>query len=158
MSHFINKASSFRYIMLHSTNKASSFRYIMLHSINKASTFRYIMLHSINKASLFRYIMLYSINKASIFRYIMMHSINKASTFILPITRRQILDSKLKECSDDNFKFDENGSKLSKRVENIVTSNFSFSHSVFKRLVSQGCQKVSLCGNGLNSVTFRDIT
>ena len=28
-------------------------------------------------------------------------------------------------------------------------SNFSFSHSVFKRLVSQGRQKVSLCGNGL---------
>ena len=24
-----------------------------------------------------------------------------------------------------------------------------FSHSVFKGLVSQGCQKVSLCGNGL---------
>ena len=32
----------------------------------------------------------------------------------------------------------------------LVTSNFSFSHSVFKRLVSQGRQKVSLCGNGLN--------
>ena len=32
-------------------------------------------------------------------------------------------------------------------------SNFSFSHSVFKRLVSQGCQKVSLCGNGLNPNT-----
>ena len=30
----------------------------------------------------------------------------------------------------------------------LVTSNFSFSHSVFKRLVSQGRQKVSLCGNG----------
>ena len=29
-------------------------------------------------------------------------------------------------------------------------SNFSFSHSVFKRLISQGRQKVSLCGNGLN--------
>ena len=29
-------------------------------------------------------------------------------------------------------------------------SNFSFSHSVFKRLVSQGRQKVLLCGNGLN--------
>ena len=28
-------------------------------------------------------------------------------------------------------------------------SNFSFSHSVFKRLVSQGHQKVSLCGTGL---------
>ena len=75
----------------------------------------------------------------------------------IPITRRQILDSsKLKEFADDNFKFDENGSKLSKRVENtwekeksLVTGNFSFSHSVFKRLVSQGHQKVSLCGNGL---------
>ena len=31
----------------------------------------------------------------------------------------------------------------------LVTSNFSFSHSVFKRLVSQRRQKVSLCGNGL---------
>ena len=33
----------------------------------------------------------------------------------------------------------------------LVTSNFSFSNSVFKRLVSQGRQKVSLCGNGLKS-------
>ena len=32
----------------------------------------------------------------------------------------------------------------------LVASNFSFSHSVFKRLVSKGHQKVSLCGNGLN--------
>ena len=31
----------------------------------------------------------------------------------------------------------------------LDTSNFSFSHSVFKKLVSQGRQKVSLCGNGL---------
>ena len=31
----------------------------------------------------------------------------------------------------------------------LVMSNFSFSHSVFTRLVSQGHQKVSLCGNGL---------
>ena len=38
-----------------------------------------------------------------------------------PITRRQILDSsKLKEFADDNFKFDENGRKLSKWVENTV--------------------------------------
>ena len=37
------------------------------------------------------------------------------------ITRRQILDSsKLKKFADDNFKFDENGRKLSKRVENTV--------------------------------------
>ena len=33
----------------------------------------------------------------------------------------------------------------------LVTSNFSISHSVFKRLVSQGRQNVSLCGNGLKN-------
>ena len=39
----------------------------------------------------------------------------------IPITRRQILDSsKLKEFADDNFKFDENGKKLSKQVKNTV--------------------------------------
>ena len=38
-----------------------------------------------------------------------------------PITRRQILDSsKMKAFADDNFKFDENGRKLSKPVENTV--------------------------------------
>ena len=46
----------------------------------------------------------------------------------------------LKEFADNNFNFDENGRKLSKWVENtvgkeklLVTSNFAFSHSVFKR-------------------------
>ena len=35
--------------------------------------------------------------------------------------RRQILDSsKLKKYADDSFKFDENGRKLSKRIENTV--------------------------------------
>ena len=33
-----------------------------------------------------------------------------------------------------------------------VMSNFSFSHSVFKRLVSQGRQEVSFCGNGLKTL------
>ena len=38
-----------------------------------------------------------------------------------PMSRRQISDSsKLKEFADDNFKFDENGRKLSKRVENTL--------------------------------------
>ena len=38
-----------------------------------------------------------------------------------PITRRQILDSsKLKEFADNNFKFDENGRKLSKLVKKTV--------------------------------------
>ena len=39
----------------------------------------------------------------------------------LPFPKRQILDSfKLKEFADNNSKFDENGKKLSKRVENTV--------------------------------------
>ena len=48
---------------------------------------------------------------------------NKLQTnlFIQPITRRQLLvSSKQKEFADDKFKFDANGRKLSKRVENTV--------------------------------------
>ena len=42
-------------------------------------------------------------------------------TPIQPFPKRQILDSyKLKEFADDNFKFDENGRKLFKWVENTV--------------------------------------
>ena len=60
---------------------------------------------------------------------------------LLPITRRQILhSSKLKEFADDNFKFDgygesyPNGQKtLWEKEKLLVTSNFSFSHSVFKK-------------------------
>ena len=43
------------------------------------------------------------------------------SVFVKPITSQQNLDSsKLKEFADNNFKFDENGRKLSKQVENTV--------------------------------------
>ena len=43
------------------------------------------------------------------------------SRYTIPITRRQVLDSsKLNEFADNNFKYDENGRKLSKRVENTV--------------------------------------
>ena len=63
----------------------------------------------------------------------------------------------MKEFADDNFKFDENGRKLSKQVENTVGKGeiacykqFLLFSSVFKRLVSPRRQKVSLCGNGLN--------
>ena len=39
----------------------------------------------------------------------------------IPFPKRQTLDpSKLKEFADDNFKFDENGRRSSKRVENTV--------------------------------------
>ena len=37
----------------------------------------------------------------------------------------------------------------------LLTSNFSFSHSVFKRPVFQRRQKVSLCGNGLSHFLFQ---
>ena len=61
------------------------------------------------------------------------------------VLKRQVLDSsKLREFADDNFKLDENGGKFSKRVENTVgkgkiarDSNFSFSHTVFKRTEQQ---------------------
>ena len=57
-----------------------------------------------------------------------------------PFLKRQILDSsKLKEFADNNFEFDENDRKLSKRVETLCQkekflfmSNSSFFHSVSK--------------------------
>ena len=43
------------------------------------------------------------------------------TTKLLTLPNRQSLDSsKLKECADNNFKFDENGRKLSKRIENTA--------------------------------------
>ena len=56
----------------------------------------------------------------------------------------------------DNFEFNQNGIRFSKRVENamgkgklLVTSNSSFSHSVFKRLVLQTSKNQGLFGKGL---------
>ena len=77
--------------------------------------------------------------------------------FLLPFPKWQILDpSKLKEFADDNSKFDENGKKLSKRVENtvgkgklLITSNFSFFNIVFQRLVLQTRKNQGLFGKGL---------
>ena len=66
----------------------------------------------------------------------------------LTLSQKTILDSsKLKEFAYDNSKIHESGRNVSKWVDNtvgereiarlLVTSNFSFSHSVFKRLVLQ---------------------
>ena len=60
--------------------------------------------------------------------------------------------SKLKEFADDDFKFDKNGRKLSKSVENTVAKQGNcssrtispFPHSVFKRLVLQTRKKTGL--------------
>ena len=74
-----------------------------------------------------------------------------------PLPDNKIFDwSKLKSFADDKLNVTKMIISVFDRVENIVgkgeiacTSNFSFSHNVFKRLLSQRRQKVSLCGNGL---------
>ena len=67
--------------------------------------------------------------------------------------------SKLKEFADDNFKFDENGRKFSKRVENTV-GNGEIAHyeqfllfpQCFKRLVMQTRKNQGLFGKGLKCI------
>ena len=51
------------------------------------------------------------------------------------------------------------GRKHWEKEKLLITSNFSFSQSVFKKLVSQGRQKVSLCGNGLTGkvISWRSV-
>ena len=77
-----------------------------------------------------------------------------------PFPKGQILDtSKLKEFTDDTFRFDGNGRKFSKLVENNVGKGevagfeqFSFSHCVSKRLVLQTCKNQGLFGKGLTCI------
>ena len=79
-----------------------------------------------------------------------------------PFSKRQILDSsKLKVFTGDNFKVDENNGSSLKRYKTLwkkekllVTSNFSFSQGVFKRLLLQTCKKKGLFGEGLKSEKF----
>ena len=60
-------------------------------------------------------------SKYSLANPLYLSHLNNSSEKASSITRRQILDfSKLKEFTDDNFKFDENGRKSSKWVENTV--------------------------------------
>ena len=77
-----------------------------------------------------------------------------------PFPHDKILDqTKLKAFADDKLNVKKMIISVNDRIEKIVgkgeivcTSNFSFSHNVFKRLLSQTYQKVSLCGNGLNTM------
>ena len=61
--------------------------------------------------------------------------------------------SKLKQFAEDNFKFDENGRKLSRRVENTVAKGEIAGYEqflVFPQCFQKDCfSGVSLCGNGL---------
>ena len=77
-------------------------------------------------------------------------------TLLNPFPNDKHLDSsKLKEFADDNLKFDKIGRKLSKRVENmwekeklLVTSNFSFSHTVFKDMYGRHVKTRACLGEG----------
>ena len=79
--------------------------------------------------------------------------------YINPLPDNKILDwSKLKQSANDNFKFDENTRKFSKRVENTVGKGeiahyeqFLLFPQCFQKACFPGASKVSLCGNGLNS-------
>ena len=78
-----------------------------------------------------------------------------------PFPKQQILSpNKLKGFADDNFEFNEDGKKFSKKGKKktlwekeklLVTSNFSFSHSVFERLVLQTRKNQGLFWKGLTT-------
>ena len=69
-------------------------------------------------------------------------------------TKRQYLDrTKFKGFADDKVSVGQFVISVFYRIENIVrkgemlvTSIFSFSHNVFKRLLSKGVKKSGLCG------------
>ena len=70
----------------------------------------------------------------------------------------------MKEFADNDFKWNENGRKSSIRVENtagkeklLITSNSSFSNSVYKKLVLQR-RKTSACWTLYHTIpTFNDL-
>ena len=63
-----------------------------------------------------------------------------ADDFVKLFSKQQILDcSKLKEFTDDNFKFDEIGRKFSKRIENTVfSSNLYHRHVKTRACLGKG--------------------
>ena len=75
--------------------------------------------------------------------------------YSVPVDILDLSIPKLKSFAGNNFKFDENVGEFSKRVENtmgrtmLITSNFFFSQSVFKRHVLQTCKKKGLFGRVL---------
>ena len=73
-----------------------------------------------------------------------------------PFPTNKVTLSNSKDYADNNFKFDENGRKVSKRVENLrekeillVMSNFSFSHSVFLILSQTSCCFSCVCSTSI---------
>ena len=85
---------------------------------------------------------------------------------INPLPDNKILDSfKLKEFADDNFKFDENGRKLSKRVENTVGKGeiarykqFLLFPQCFQKACFPGASKGVIVWEWVNSFLTNDDT
>ena len=79
------------------------------------------------------------------------------AVFFNPLPDDKFLDSsKLKEFADDSFKLDENGRKLSKRVEITVGKGeialheqFLFFPQCFQKACFPGASKGVMCGNGI---------
>ena len=77
------------------------------------------------------------------------------------ITRQQILDSsKMKEFADNNFRFDKNGTELSKRVENTMGKGeiahyeqFLLFPQCFRKACFPGALKVVIVWQWVNSYT-----
>ena len=72
---------------------------------------------------------------------------------------KQQVSDQTESFADDSFKFDENGRKFSKKVETrwemeklLVTSNFSFSNSVFKTFLMQTHKNKRLFQKGVRLV------
>ena len=74
---------------------------------------------------------------------------------LLTLSQTTNLDSsKLNEFADNDFKFVENGRKLSKQVENLVGKGeiARYERLVFKRLVLQTRKNQGLFGKGLRNL------
>ena len=87
---------------------------------------------------------------------------HNSQNFFQPFPKQQILDSsKLKKFADDNSKFDKNGRKFSKSIQNTVEKGeiaryeqFLLSPQCFQRLVLQTRKNQDLFGKGLNELAM----
>ena len=88
-----------------------------------------------------------------------MWNVTRILEVVYPFPKRPILNSSkfksLQTTISNLIKIEEvpqTGRKQWVKEKLLVTSNFSFTHSVFKRLSSKGRQKVSLRGNGIKEL------
>ena len=87
-----------------------------------------------------------------------MISTNPKKNLCLTLSQKQILDSsKSKEFADDNFKFDDNGTKFSKWVENTVGKEEIACYKqflLFLQCFQKTCKNQGLYGTGLSYIYF----